>query len=248
MSALAHLESLLRARKLDVTLTASAAWRTHVDRAPTGVPSIGAALGGGLPRGPLSEIVGARSAGRTALAWQALGCAAERGEAVALVDPCDRFDPESASAPGGDLSRLLWIRGTGDAACAQTALKADAQTALKADAQTALKADAQTALKAMTLVLQAGNFVIVALDLCDVPAPALRAFPFTTWLRLARMIDGTQTVALVVATEHLARSAGGVTIALDRPADLGHAAWAGASNRARLLSAITLHPRVIAPR
>jgi hypothetical protein len=240
MSALAHLESLLRARKLDVTLTASAAWRTHVDRAPTGVPSIDAALAGGLPRGQLSEIVGARSAGRTALAWQALGCAAERGEAVALVDPCDRFDPESASAPGGDLSRLLWIRGTGDAGCAQTALKADAQTALKADAQTALKA--------MTLVLQAGNFGIVALDLCDVPAPALRAFPFTTWLRLARMIDGTQTVALVVATEHLARSAGGVTIALDRPADLGHAAWAVASNRARLLSAITLHPRVIAPR
>jgi hypothetical protein len=224
MSALAHLESLLRARKLDVTLTASAPWRQHVDRAPTGVPSIDAALAGGLPRGQLSEIVGARSAGRTALACQALGSAAERGEAVALVDPCDRFDPESASAPGGDLSRLLWIRGTGGAACAQTALKA------------------------MTLVLQAGNFGIVALDLCDVPAPALRAFPFTTWLRLARMIEGTQTVALVVATEHLARSAGGVTIALDRPADLAHAAWTGASNRARLLSAITLHPRVIAPR
>jgi hypothetical protein len=224
MSALAHLESLLRARKLDVTLTASAPWRQHVDRAPTGVPSIDAALAGGLPRGQLSEIVGARSAGRTALACQALGSAAERGEAVALVDPCDRFDPESASAPGGDLSRLLWIRGTGGAACAQTALKA------------------------MTLVLQAGNFGIVALDLCDVPAPALRAFPFTTWLRLARMIEGTQTVALVVATEHLARSAGGVTIALDRPADLAHAAWTGASNRARMLSAITLHPRVIAPR
>jgi hypothetical protein len=232
MSALAHLESLLRARKLDVTLTASAPWRQHVDRAPTGVPSIDAALAGGLPRGQLSEIVGARSAGRTALACQALGSAAERGEAVALVDPCDRFDPESASAPGGDLSRLLWIRGTGGAACAQTALKADAQTALKA----------------MTLVLQAGNFGIVVLDLCDLPAPALRAFPFTTWLRLARMIEGTQTVALVVATEHLARSAGGVTIALDRPADLAHAAWTGASNRARLLSAITLHPRVIAPR
>ncbi len=224
MSALAHLESLLRARKLDVTLTASAPWRNHVDRAPTGVPSIDAALVGGLPRGHLSEIVGARSAGRTALVWQALGCAAERGEAVALVDPYDRFDPESASALGGDLSRLLWIRGTGDAACAQTALKAT------------------------TLVLQAGNFGVVALDLCDVPAPALRAFPFTTWLRLARTIEGTQTVALLVAAEHLARSAGGVTIALDRPPDLAHAAWAGASNRARLLSAIALHPRVIAPR
>ena len=66
MSALAHLESLLRARKLDVTLTAAAPW-THEfqDRAQTRVPSVDDALGGGLRRGHLSEIVGARSAGRT---------------------------------------------------------------------------------------------------------------------------------------------------------------------------------------
>ena len=42
---------------------------------------------------------------------------------------------------------------------------------------------------------------------------ALRHFPFTTWLRLARVIEGSQTVALLVAAEHLARSSGGVTIA-----------------------------------
>ena len=65
MSALAQLESLLRARKLDVTLTAAAPWtaRAVEDRAQTGVPSIDDALGGGLRRGHLSEIVGAAIGG-----------------------------------------------------------------------------------------------------------------------------------------------------------------------------------------
>jgi len=48
----AALESLLRARKLDVTLTTAASWSdTPVDRlAPTGCADLDAALGGGLRR------------------------------------------------------------------------------------------------------------------------------------------------------------------------------------------------------
>ena len=225
MTALAHLETLLRARQLDVTLTSGAPWRqAREEHAPTGVPSIDAALGGGMPRGQLSEIVGPRSAGRTTLLCHALAAAVERGEAVALVDPCDRLDPVSASDLGLDLRHLLWVRGAGEASSGLTALKA------------------------MNLVLQAGNFGIVALDLSDVPAPAMRAFPFTTWLRMARVIERSQTVALLVAADHLARSAGGVTVALDRPRDRTHVAWSGASHRARLLSAIELHPRIISAR
>ena len=96
----AALESLLRARKLDVTLTAVAgrARRRPPDRlAPTGVPDLDAALGGGLRRGHLSEITGASSSGRSTVAAQALAAATERGEAVALVDTCDTFDPASAA-------------------------------------------------------------------------------------------------------------------------------------------------------
>ncbi len=74
--------------------------------------------------------------------------AASRGELVALVDTCDRFDPESAAAIGLDLSRLLWIRDTGDAT---------------------------RALKAMNLVLQAGGFGLVVLDLADVAPGGARA-------------------------------------------------------------------------
>jgi hypothetical protein len=225
MSALAHLESLLRARKLDVTLTsASPLTRDADDRAALGVPSLDDALGGGVRRGHLSEIVGARSSGRTTLVCHALSAAVGRGEAVALVDPCDRFDPVSAAAIGLDPARLLWVRGTGDASSALTALKA------------------------MNLILQAGNFGIVALDLSDVPLAAMRAFPFTTWLRMSRVIEGSQTVALLVGPDRLARSAGGVTIALERRPDLTHVAWAGESHRARLLDAIALQARVVTAR
>src|SRR6266446_1051557 len=64
LAARAELESLLRARKLDVTLTSAALWADpdrSRDIAPTGMAALDAALGGGLARGHLSEIVGPRS-------------------------------------------------------------------------------------------------------------------------------------------------------------------------------------------
>jgi hypothetical protein len=59
------------------------------------------------------------------------------------------------------------------------------------------------------------------------------------------VIEGSQTAALLVAAAHVARSAGGLTLVLDRPSDHAHVAWSGSSHRSRLLTAITLHPRTI---
>jgi hypothetical protein len=214
----AALESLLRARKLDVTLTPGSAVPAPPERlAPTGCAALDAALGGGLRRGHLSELTGAASSGRTTLAIGALAAAAARGEAVALIDACDRFDPASAAAHGLALPHLLWVRGPGDAT---------------------------RALKAFSLVLQAGGFGLVVLDLADVAAAALRRFPWTTWMRIARIVEGSETAAVVVGTERIARSAGGVTIALEsRPAR-----WAGAASRARLFTGVEPAPRVVGGR
>jgi recombination protein RecA len=222
MTARARIESLLKARKLDVTLTTAAPWTVSSgleadDLAATGVPAIDAALGGGLRRGQLSEIVGGRSTGRTTVMARGLAEAASRGELVALVDASDRFDPSAGAAEGLDLSRFLWIRDTGDLT---------------------------RAVKAMNLVLQAGGFGLVVLDVADVPAAAVRALPFTTWFRLARVIEGSQTVALLVASEHVARSSGGATIAME--GTTCPAVWKGArSNRARLLTGLDVQPRVL---
>ncbi len=218
MALRSHLESLLRARKLDVTLTHDRAPVVDDDLAPVGVPVVDVALGGGLRRGQLSEIVGRRSSGRTGVMHQAMRAAAARDELVALVDTHDRFDPDSASTIGLDLSRLLWIRETGDM---------------------------NRAVKAMNLVLQAGGFGLVVLDLADLSGAAVRGLPFTTWFRLARVIEGSPTIALVIAVEHVARSAGGATIALEPSADASDVHWIGHSNRARLLGGVRVRPRVI---
>jgi RecA DNA recombination protein len=228
MTARAHLESLLRAKKLDVTLTGGSLWDPTARRiapddlaplhAVDTVDSISVALGGGLRRGHLSEIVGGRSSGRTGVVYRALAAAVSRGELAALIDTHDRFDPESAVAAGLDLSRLLWVRETGDTG---------------------------RALKAMNLVLQAGGFGLVVWDLVDAPARASRALPFTTWFRLSRIVEGSQTAVLIVAAEHLARSSGGATIVME-PAKGSRAIWTGAqSNRARLLQGLDVRPRVM---
>jgi hypothetical protein len=216
----AALESLLRARKLDVTLTSGpAALPPPPDRlAPTGCDALDAALGGGVRRGHLSEIAGAPSSGRTSVAVRMLAAATARGEAAALVDASDTFDPASAAAHGVALARLLWVRPSAG--------------------------DAARALKAFSLILQAGGFGLVILDIADVPAAALRGLPWTTWMRIARIVEGSDTAAVLVSGERVARSSGGATIALDP----SPARWRGAGDRARMFAGIAAGPRVVRAR
>jgi len=79
-------------------------------RFPTGLPGIDRLLGGGFPRGRVSEIAGSACCGRTSLALALLARLTAAGEVVALVDGTDAFDPPSAAAAGADLSRVLWVR------------------------------------------------------------------------------------------------------------------------------------------
>jgi hypothetical protein len=72
----------------------------------------------------------------------------------------------------------------------------------------------EQAIRALALVLQAGNFGLVAFDAAEAPAGALKRLPFTTWLRLQRMLEGTQTVCVLVGPEPMARSSAGLTLQL----------------------------------
>jgi hypothetical protein len=67
-------------------------------------------LGGGLERGRVLELAGRRSAGRFSMVLAALAATTSRGEAAALVDLGDHFDPEGGEMAGIDLPRLLWVR------------------------------------------------------------------------------------------------------------------------------------------
>jgi len=214
----AALESLLRIRQLDRTLTTAPA-RTGLETASCGITPLDARLGGGFPRGQVSELVGPRSSGRTSLLLQAIAAATARGELVALVDALDMFDVESAAAAGVDLHRLLWIRGFVVCGGRPAALPPEVRPPAHRDMnQRAL----EQALRAFSLVLQAGNFGLVVFDVAEAPPVAIRRLPFTTWLRLQRMVEGSQTVCLLVGSEPMARSSAGLTAQCGaRPADGG---------------------------
>src|SRR2546430_14304978 len=81
-----------------------------VARLPTGLAVLDEALGGGLPRGRITELAGAPSAGRTGLACAIAASATRVGETIAWVDPADALEPEAAAAAGIALARPLWVR------------------------------------------------------------------------------------------------------------------------------------------
>ena len=118
---------------------------------------------------------------------------------AALLDTRDRLAVASAAAAGLDLERQLWIRGESfDPLHSLTTRRCDRVL--------------ERAIKALTHVLQAGGFAIVAIDLADMHPRLLRSLPFTTWLRLQRIVEGSDTACLLVTPEPLARSAGGLTV------------------------------------
>jgi len=67
-------------------------------------------VGGGFPKGRISEICGPASSGRTSLALGLLATITQGGELAAVVDGADAFDPLSAESMGVDLDRVLWAR------------------------------------------------------------------------------------------------------------------------------------------
>lgn len=138
-------------------------------------PAIEEMIGGGLPRGRLCEIVGARGSGRTSLVYSLLAATTALGEVVAVVDAGDTFDPPSAVRAGVDLGAVLWVRPP----------------------------SARDALRCAELVLSAGGFGLVVLDLDGVPLHRLR---FYSWPRLARAAEKAGTALVLLAPERLAGS------------------------------------------
>jgi hypothetical protein len=218
-TARAAVESLLRARKLDRTLTSSRLPDAAVPSVPFQVQSLDTYLQGGLPAGQLSEVVGPVSSGRTTLVWQWMAAATRRGDTVALIDTFDRFDPASAEACGIDLDRLLWVRGQAisKTACAVDPVWLPGVRTVEGPG-TMLERTLDRALKALNLVLQSGVCPVVVVDMGDVPVAALRRIPYTTWLRVQRVIEGGDTTCVVIAPEPLARSTSGVTLHMQPPA------------------------------
>lgn len=267
----AAVESLLRARKLDRTLTTSQPIEAPAPGVPFDVQPLDLFLQGGLPAGQLSEVVGPASSGRTTIVWQWMAAATQRGDTVALVDTFDRFDPASAVACGIQLDRLLWVRGRAISKTASAVAPVWLPGVRTVEGPgTMLERTIDRALKALNLVLQSGVCPVVVLDLADVPPQTIRRIPYSTWLRLQRVIEGSDTTCVLIAPEPMARSTGGVTLTVDTPGQARPPApprvastaravatdgtvttrtrWRGADDRARRFDGLRFDVRVASSR
>jgi hypothetical protein len=151
-----------------------------VARVQLRMADLDALLGGGLPCGYLSEIVGPPSSGKTALLYMLLAATTARGEVAALVDPSDAFCPPHAAAAGVDLARTLWVR----------------------------PATVRDGLRCAELLLEAGGFETVAVDLGNAVAAAGTAragrLGAGTWPRLARTAARSGAAFVLLGRERMA--------------------------------------------
>ncbi len=157
---------------------------------PTGVPPLDALLGGGLPRGEVTELVGDGPGSGTAQVLHALiRQTALSGQFLALVDGSDSLDVERIDDE--TLTRLLWVR------CPSAGM----------------------ALKAADILLRDRNFPLVVLDLKLNPAAELRGIRASVWPRLDRLREHQGTTLLVITPQPLV-SGVAVRIRLSRQLDL----------------------------
>jgi len=148
-----------------------------ITRLITGLSFLDQAIGGGLPKGAITELTTPQISAGSASLIQALLQTANRDHFfLALIDGRDSFDPQ----PLGNalLRNLFWVRCT---------------TALKT-------------IKAADLLLRDGNFPLVIVDLVLNPPEDLK-IPQTIWYRLQRLVEPTSTACLILTRCSMVSSA-----------------------------------------
>jgi recombination protein RecA len=162
---------------------------TGLPAAGTGLPSLDGLLGGGFPRGRISEVVGPRGSGRTSVLLGSLARATGSGALAALVDVTDRLDPASARAARVELSQLLWIRCGGDI---------------------------RMAIQAADVIVRGGGFDLVVVDLGELPPWRRARVPAAAFVRLQRGVEGTPTALVLAGSGRVAGSMAAMAVTLSR--------------------------------
>ncbi len=164
--------------------------------APTGISEVDALLEGGLPVGAMSEVTGPESSGRTSLALSFLAQRTAQGQVCAWVDADDTFDPESAAANGVGLKQLLWVR-----------CKSGREPA-KGKPWTSL----DQAVRATDLLLQAGGFAAIVLDLGNTAPEHASRIPPATWFRFRQAANRSRACLVVLGQDAYAQSSAAVVL------------------------------------
>ena len=165
------LRNLLAERFLRPSLTAAT-------RLISGLPFLDEPIGGGLPRGAITELISPQTSAGSALLIHALIHSACRNNYfLALIDGRDSFDP--CGLDNSSLRHLLWLR------CSK----------------------APETIKTADLLLRDGNFPLVIVDLVLNAPEELRKIPQMNWYRLQRLVEMIPTACLVLTRYEMVGSA-----------------------------------------
>jgi hypothetical protein len=141
----------------------------------------------GLDRGSMLEVSGSPSSGRTAVSLYILAESISRGETCAIIDLQNAFHPASLGQSGVSLQQLCWVRCNGNT---------------------------EHAMRSADLLLHAGGFGVVLLDLCGARTQTLNRIPTSYWFRFQRAIEDTSTILLICSEQQLARSCARYSLAI----------------------------------
>jgi hypothetical protein len=172
--------------------------RTIREVASTGIDTADDLLDGGLPVGAITEIFGPASSGRTTFALSFVAQRTAEARICTWIDVQDALDPESAAANGVNLRQLLWVR------CR------DAGTDKAGPSRPWTRLD--QALRATDLLLQAGGFAAIILDLADIAPEHANRIPLATWFRYRQAADRTRCSLLVLGKAAYAQSSAALAI------------------------------------
>jgi hypothetical protein len=184
-------------------------------RLSSNIAALDAILDGGVVRGRVSEIVGRPGFGRTSLAISFAVVATRRGEVAAWIDSSGAFDPRSIAAAGADLSRILWI-GADAAARARDSADSPATEFAPVRLNASAKAGIKPVLMAAEMVLGAGGFGLVVIDLSfDIGGRAQTLMPSAA-LRLARAAERSGAAVIVLAARRTCGTFAALSLVLGR--------------------------------
>jgi hypothetical protein len=196
--------------------------RTIHEVCETHIDAVDGLLGGGLPVGAISEVTGPAASGRTSLALAFLAGRTQEERPCAWVDVSDAFDPQSAAANGVRLRQLLWVRcknrGLGDKGTRERGNEGARERERHGTTERGRKpaktfwTSLDQALQATDLLLQAGGFAAIVLDLGDTAPQHANRIPAATWFRYRHAAERTQCSVVVLGKRAYAQSAAEVVL------------------------------------
>ena len=179
----------------------------EINLVASGLDELDEVCKGGLPRGGITEFQVPFGGSATVL-YSLLAAATKRQETTALIDPGDGFDMASATSMGVDLKRLLWVRAR----------------------------DIKEALRAAELILDAGGFGLVVLDLSFIEKRINKVLPAAAWLRIKKRASLCGALAVVFS----ATKTVGTFASLSVEVRQGRARWGGKLAKERWLDGVDL--------